>query len=527
MPAVDPDAPRVHITSPALGTFAGDVKTLVVSGTATDNAAVASVEVNGVAATVASDGTWSATVPVTAGTQLLHAIAKDAQGNAGKESRAVVTGPMHPIASAVHQAITATMTAQTFEAIGRGVTGYLKTGDLEALVAPQNPIVNIRPDSTCNFLRAEVTGLATGAATTVALVPREAGLALDVELDHVAVQIHLAYSVLCADGSRDVTVAASHIKVTGNLSVGIASNVFDIKLVDQNVEVTGFDVNLGGLPGTIVDALHLDTLLGPIVGLATEKLVVPVLNSALAGLNNTQTLDVLGTKVDIKVTPARIQLDAHGAVIELDTALRAEGDASSPGYVYVANLTPAMTTERGFQLAVADDAVNQLLGSYWAAKGMDLGIDLKTGNYGAIGQLYDRVELSAKLPPYVEARGGSLKLTVGDLVATFKNGAAIATEVAVSAEVEIKVVTATDGTPRLDVGSPTVYVDVLDDHVDGANSLSNAQFEAITSFALARVIAFGSGAVGAIPLPSFGGVALHAVGIAEQSGYLIVEGDVQ
>jgi hypothetical protein len=68
---------------------------------------------------------------------------------------------------------------------------------------------------------------------------------------------------------------------------------------------------------------------------------------------------------------------------------------------------------------------------------------------------------------------------------------------------------------------------VLDDNVDGANALSNAQFEAITSFALARVIAVGSGAVGAVPLPSFGGVAVRDVGIAEDSGYLVIEGEIQ
>jgi hypothetical protein len=526
-PAIDPDAPSVHITTPALGTFAGDVRTVEVRGTATDNGAVASVEVNGVAATIAGDGTWTATVPVTTGTQLLHAVAKDAQGNTGKESRAVVTGPMHMIASSVPNAITATMTAQTFDAIGRGVTGYLKTGDLVALVASQNPIVDVNTDSERNFVRADITALSVGDATTVALVPRSGGLALDVELDRVEVKVHLVYSTLFGGGSRDVTVAASRIKVTGNLNVGVAGNAFDIELVDQDVQVTGFDVDLGGLPGAVVDVLNLDRVLGPVIGFAIEKLVVPVLNTALGGLNNTQTLDVLGTAVDIRVAPARIQLDAGGAVIELDTMLRAQGDTGSPGYVYVANLTPEVASGRGFQLAIADDAANQLLGSYWAAKGMDLTFDLTTGDYGQLGQLYDRVELSAKVPPYVDAHGGSLKLTIGDLVATFKNGDAIATQVAISAEVEIKVVTAADGTPRLDVGSPTTYLDVLDENVDGANALSNAQFEVITSFALARVIAFGSGAVGAVPLPSFGGVGLHDVVIEEHGGYLVVEGEVQ
>jgi hypothetical protein len=265
-----------------------------------------------------------------------------------------------------------------------------------------------------------------------------------------------------------------------------------------------------------------------VLSFATERFVVPLVGGALTGLvNDTGTVSVLGTPVNIKVAPARIAFDIAGAVIELDTTLRAQGDAASPGYVYVANRVPAMASDRGFELAVADDAANQLLGSFWAAKGLDRAFDLTTGSYGQIGKLYDRVELAASVPPFVDASGGALKLTIGDLVATFKNGSAVATQVAISAEVSIKVVTGPDGKPRLDVGTPVTYVDVLDENVAGANALSNAQFEVITSFALGRVIAVGSGAVGAIPLPSFGGVAMRDVAVAEQGGYLVVEGDLQ
>jgi glucodextranase-like protein len=526
-PAIDPYAPSVHITSPARGAFAGDVTTLVVTGTATDDAAVTSVKVNGVDARLAGDGTWSATIPVATGTQLIHAVASDAQGNLGKESRAVVAGPLSPIATAVPQAITAAMSAQTFDALGRGVTGYLRTGNLVALVASRNPVIDVGNGPDCNYVQATITQITAGAATSVSLVPRAGGLALDVELDQVQVQVHLGYAVLCAGGSSELTVAASHIKVSGNLDVGVTRGAFDVQLVDQDVQITGFAVDLGGLPGEVVKDLHLDTVLGPVIGLLAEKLVVPALNTALAGLNATRTIDVLGTPVDVEVTPARIVFDATGAIIELDTALRAHGDTASPGYVYVANQVPAMSTDHGFELAVADDAVNQLLGSFWAARGMDKAFDLQTGSYGTLGTLYDRVELSAKVPPFVDASGGSLTLTIGDLVATFKHGDAVATEVAVNAEVAIRVTAGADGAPRLDVGTPTTYVDVLDDGVDGANVLSNAQFEAITSFALGRVIAVGSGAVGAIPLPAFGGVAVTGLGIEAQAGYLVVAGAVQ
>ncbi|HEX2691820.1 MAG TPA: hypothetical protein VHN14_34660 [Kofleriaceae bacterium] len=526
-PAIDPNAPRVHILSPARGTFAGDVPTLVVTGTATDDTQVVSIEVNGIAAALSGDGTWRATIPVTAGTQLIHAEAKDADGNVGKESRAVVAGPLTPIAMPVPQAITAAISAQTFDAIGRGITGFLRTGDLAAALAPKNPVIDIGGGPSCDYVQAAITAMTAGNATTVSLIPQAGGLALDIELDHVAIGMHLAYALACVDGRRDLTIGASHIKVTGVLNIAVRHGAFDVKLTSPSVQITGFDVNLGGLPGDLIDLLHLDTSLGPILGWATETFVVPVLSHALAGLGDTRTVDVLGTAVDIHVAPAQIRFDATGAVIALDTTLRAHGDQVSPGYVAAESQVPAMPQGRGFSLAVAGDAVNQLLGSFWAARGMDKAADLDTGSYGQIGKLYDRVEISAQVPPYVDASGGALTLTIGDLLATFKNGASIATQIAVNAQIPLTVVAGSGGAPRLDIGSPITYVDILDEHVDGANALSNAQFELITSFALGRVIAVGSGAVGALPLPALGGVGIHDLNIAEQAGYLVIDGDVQ
>lgn len=531
-PAIDPSAPVVHIATPARGTFAGNVTTLLVRGTASDDTKVASVEVNGVTAALDARGGWEAYVPVGAGTQLLHAVARDAQGNTAKESRAVVVGPLRPIATGVPRAITAALSAQTFDALGRGVTGFLKTGDLAAIIAPHNPVIGVGGGPDCLFAQASITRMSVGSATSVAIAPSSGGLQLDVELDRVAIGMHLRYAVACFDGSRDISLAASHIKVTGVLTVGVNAQrgAFDIALASPVVKVTGFDADLGGVPGEIVDLLHIDTAIGSVIGWATGTFVVPLVNGALDELNARATVSVLGTPVDIAVRPAQIRIDSGGAVVELDSALRAHGDTASPGYVYVANQARASssgTSGTGFELAIADDAANQLLGSFWAAGGLDIAFDLTTGSYGNIGQLYDRVELSAKVPPFIDASGGALALTIGDLVATFKRGQTVATEVAVNAQIEVKVTTGADGKPRLDVGTPTTYVDVLDENVEGSNTLSNAQFEAITSFALARVIAVGSGAVGAIPVPSFGGVAMRDVGIAEQAGYLVVDGNLQ
>ena len=522
-PAIDPTAPRVHITTPERGTIAGDVHTVTVTGTATDDTAVASVTVNDVPATLAADGTWTATVPVKAGTNLLHAIAKDAQGNAGKESRAVVAGPMVALAQDVPQAITATLSAQTFNAIGKGTAGFLTSGDLAPMLGTA-PVMDLGNGPDCLYAKAWITSVTFGDAD-VTLAPQDGGLWLDVELDQANIGMHLEYAAACVDGSRDITVGASHISVSGNMTVGVAGHDFDIHLDNPNVNITGFNVELGGIPGAIVDMLSLDTAMGPILGWATEKFVVPMLNNALAGLNNTKTMDVLGTMVDIDVKPDDIRFSSEGAVVILDTSLRAHGDAGD--FVFTDNTVPAMDLSHGFQMAVADDAANQLFTSLWSAKALDKSIDLQNGSYGDIGKLYDSVQISAAVPPFVDASGDGLVLTVGDLVATFRNSDEVVTEVAINAQVDLQVVKGQDGALRFDVGMPTTYVDVLDENVEGANQLSNAQFEAITSFALSRVIAVGSGSVGAIPLPSVGGVSVNNLTIAEQTGYLVVDGEVQ
>jgi len=528
-PAVDPNAPKIHITSPKRGTIAGDVKTLTVTGTVQATNKLDSVMVDDVAATVTDDGTFTATVPVTPGTFLLHAVAKDTAGQSGKESRAVVVGPMAKIDMQVPNAITATLSAQTFAAIGTIAGNFITGGDLSSMLTANNPVFDVGGGPDCLYAMGAITSFNVGGAD-ISLVPQAGGLAIDAELDNLSVGMHLSYAAACIDGGRDIMVSMQHVSVSGMLTVGVLNKQFDIHLDNPNVSITGLDVDLGGIPGAVVDMLDLNAILAPVLGWATEKFVVPMLNKSLAGLNNTKTLDVLGTMVDVAIAPNAINFSDQGALVELDSSLRAHGDNLSPGFVYIPNTLPAMDLSQGFQLAVADDAANQLFGSLWAAKALDKTINLETGPYGDIGKLYDSVELSTAVPPYVDASGTGLKLTIGDMMATFRNGELVATEVAISAEVNLKVLNdPMTGAIRLDVGQPTVYVDVLDeaDGVSGANELSNSQFEAISSFALQRIIAVGSGSVGAIPLPTLEGVAVKNLTVNEQQGYVVVDGSVQ
>ena len=104
---------------------------------------------------------------------------------------------------------------------------------------------------------------------------------------------------MCLDGGSDLTITASHIKVAGMLGVGVRAGAFDIALTGQTVQLTGVHVDLSGLPGEVIGWLDLDHALASVVGWAAGQLVVPALNSALGSLNDTRTVNVLGTAVDI------------------------------------------------------------------------------------------------------------------------------------------------------------------------------------------------------------------------------------
>jgi hypothetical protein len=88
--------PSVAITSPANGSTS-DTAAATVTGTASDpGGAVTGVTVNGQAATVAADGTWSKALTLAPGENTITAVASDAAGNSSSASVKVTYTPKPP-----------------------------------------------------------------------------------------------------------------------------------------------------------------------------------------------------------------------------------------------------------------------------------------------------------------------------------------------------------------------------------------------------------------------------------------------
>lgn len=517
---LDRSAPRVEIVSPARGTIAGDVTHVLVTGTASDDSGVvASVTVNGVTATLGADGAWLARVPVAPGTTLLHAVAVDDEGNRGDRTRAIVAGPMVSLDRHVAQSIQANVSAQALLAIGHKTEAFVENGGLLMAAQDMNPVVDIGAGPDCLYGQASITSLTVGDSNVVT-APTNEGILVSAVLDDVRVGMHLQFAVSCVEGSRDIELSAEHVNVQGLLGVGVVDHELDIQFADPAVQVTGFDAQLPDVPETVVQMLRLDDAIGPVLGSLTERIVAPLATRTLSVLDDTRAVDVAGTRVDVDVAPTVISFTPEGGSIRLETSLRARDDRGA--FVYVPSFVPVLEIKHGFELAIADDAANQLLTSLWSAKAFDTEINLQAGAYTDIAEMYDSVQLQLLLPPHVNASSRPLELTIGDWIATFKQGDVIATTVAIHATTQLYVGEDEVGKLHMKVSTPAVRVDLVGD----GDWISQEQYDAIRAFAADRVVTMGSAAMAAVPLPVIGDATTN-LWVEPNAGYMLVAGDVQ
>jgi Glucodextranase, domain B len=525
-PAIDPEAPVVRITSPERAAYLGDVSTVTVSGAVFDESPLASLTINGEPALLAEGGAFSATLPISpTGTTLFTVEAIDRDGNVGRETRAFSAGPQLVTGLVHRDAVTAAISDSAFLAIGNATARILVQSDLGAWIAPFNPVLSAgSPDGPdCLFGDVSVGALDVGAAQ-IELYPTAAGLTLVAELSAVKVPMHLRFALLCADGHSEAAMTADKVRITGRFTAAIKDGRFDLKLVEPRATFEGFHLALPGLPPEVEELLDLDTALGPVLSWAVEALAAPLLGEALAGLDGDTSLPILDKTLALEVSPAEITFSPVDAVVRLDTRFRFAEDQGGR-FVAAANTAPRMDAGDGLRLAVADDAVNSLLAGFWSAGGMEVSLDLTTGDYGGLGTLYDRVEISGRLPLAVRADRGAATVVLPELLASFKKDDAVVTQIALNGEIDLAVAQGGDGALRLGTGTPRVFVDILQEGVAGGNPLARSQLEVLASFAVARLAGVATGLIGAVPLPSGPGLSLIDVTARGDGGYVTIEGD--
>lgn len=522
----DGDPPVLKIISPTRGTIQSGLADVEVRGVVTPapdlgdgpGQPIASVEINGVPAQVAADGTFTALVPIGAGATMLKTIATDQGGNEATDTRTIEAGTLLPIDSVIDNGLTAAISADAFSKIGTMASNLIKTTDLGAMVQTMNPVVDSGDGPDCLYAQAFIQDLDMSNAQ-IRLTPYAGGITLWAQIDGLNVPMTTQYAVACLDGDTDVRILADRVTIQGDLNVAVAGGRLQISLDNPDVALDNLDIQASGLPGTIIDMLSLDTAIEWIVPYAVDLFVEPMLNDALAGIASIApvTVAVAGHDITMAVTPAAIDFTPAAGTVRLNSQFHVAGSEASPGFIYTENGLPSMTAGNGFQIAMADDAINQLVGGFWAVGAMNMTIPHEAGQF-------DTIKTEARLPPMMSASStdGDMKLVVGDMMVTLVaqgvEEARLAFNVAISLSMD-----STGSIMKLSLDPPEVDIDTTDE-IPNLTNLSDDDLEAIHHAVIDSMMDQMLPLIGAIPLPTLAGVHLTDVDISGKNGYVTIDG---
>ena len=520
-----PPPPSLKVTSPQRGLVQSGVGQVTVSGVALpgpDGNPVASVLVNKKAATLAADGSFTASIDVPAGASLIETVAYSQAGGAASDARAVHVGDLRPVGAPIDRAVTASVSADAFKRLSAAAGPKIKETNFTQLLAPLQPMADLG-DSLAN-VKLSITKL-TLADVEVALTPVNGGLTFSATLDGVNIAALAQYGgTFVPDGSTTVGMTADQVVISGTLVVTPAGTAgFTTKVTSPTVKLTAMKLQASGLVGSILDLLNnnLSSTIQSVTTRSAERALEPLINSALGGLAGPKKFDVLGKTLDLQASPSALTFSSAGALVTMSLQVKLEGSESSPGFIYTPNGTPTMNVGSGIQLGLADDLVNEMLAEVHAMHLLDLHLDKDIG-------ILDAADLKLAMPPMISANNsdGSLKLILGDMMASFTNHGEPVINAAVNAEVDLAILRGS--TPEeiaLQFGKVHVWVNVASDQAETVNS-SDYDLAGAASAGIGIQLDSLSQFLVTVPVPAVAGVSFDSLAMRADNGYVVVSGDV-
>lgn len=528
--ASDDSPPTLEVTSPERGTMA-EGSTVTVTGQVTDDApGNVRITVNGVAAQVAPDGSFTATLSLAPGIEVIETIAVDTAGNQQRDVRAVLSGTLAPSTGPVADSLGVQIGPAGFTAIGTGIGNFVEAMDLTAAVAPMNPVFY---DGGCLGAEVNVTGVDIS-GVDLSLVPGIGAVETSVVVHDLVVQMHATYDVACIGGSSDLTVRASAVRIAGGLGLDVVGSDLRSALRDVTVAIEGFDLDAGGLPGAVLDLIEGvidDRLADALRTIITDK-VPTFADDALAELTGSSwTVPALGRQIAISVSPSDVDVGPTGAFVAIDTSMRVAG---GEGGAYLSTPMPVtkalLEDARGIGLAVADDTLNQLFGGLWASGALEYSLPIEPGNPLAL--LLDEktraVTVTMSLPPTVStSASGDMRVTIGDMIVRCTDEAGEEmSSIAISLSTTIGAESTEGGAIALRLGEPEVWAqvlwqsDTLDRRIEGSN------IEDLVDSVWGVVRQTADGVLREVPMPSIAGISVQSPSLESRSGFVVIETDL-
>ncbi|MBA3542693.1 MAG: hypothetical protein H0T79_23960 [Deltaproteobacteria bacterium] len=493
-PVVD-IVPELAIVQPERGVFV-EGGTLVVTGRAHDDAAVR-VTVNGVDATVAPDGSFTATLDVPAGLTILETHAIDTTGHDVRDVRSVLVGPFAP--SDARAPIAVRLGRGGLAALGKALGASAKSIDVKAAARALNPVFD---NGGCLGARADIADLSIG-KVEVSLAPKAGAVATMIFVDSIVARFDVRYEVACLGGSTTMTVH-TNARITSDLGATVRGGRLQTTLANTNVALEALQMEISGVPGPIENLLR--RALRGSVEHALQTIVAndvpPVANAKLASLlAHPAQPPVLGRPVKLEVVPRRFEVTASGVLVAADAAFVVAGGERGRHVAKPASMPGLEHPPVDADVWIAAAAIDQLLSGLWAAHAFDRTLAL--ADLGMVGMLLKgklhTIEVAFSLPPMIGATK-HLELAIGDLILTARDATGAELQrFAVSLRSDL---TIEPGEHALATTEPTVLAQQLG---NGPGPLDAATVEAIAKTVWSLVAMMVDDSLTRIPVPALGG----------------------
>jgi len=519
-----PPPPVLTVTSPNRGLVQSDTGRVIVTGTAlptVNGDLVTKVEVNGVRANLAADGTFTAEVDVSAGATLLRTVATAETGAEATDARAVHAGQLRAVGTPIERAMTATLSADAFAKLSETASTEIKKLDFNKLLTPMNPIANLG-DSYAN-VKFSVKQLGIG-DLEISLMPTDGGLQFSAEFSGLNVDASAQYYVLLGGDTTNVKVTADKFALKGTLVVTPdGMNGFKTTVTSPSVQMQNLRLQANGVVGSILELLtnNLGSITQKLITGAAEKGLAPMITAAFGALAGPKQIDVLGKTVTFEATPAAVAFSSAGAHVTLNLMAKIAGSEGSKGYVYTPNGMPELDMERDVQLGISDDLLNQMIAQVHALGILNYHLNQDFG-------VFDAADFKMVLPPMISAntKDGSMRLVLGDMTANFTDNGQTFISAAVNAQVELKVERGrTAQEVAIKFGEVDLWVNVFNDHGEtealtgelatAASQGIGVQLDSLTEFMVT------------VPVPTIAGRSMENLALRTNSGYVLVSGDIR
>jgi hypothetical protein len=323
-------------------------------------------------------------------------------------------------------------------------------------------------------------------------------------------------------------MTAEKIVLAGTLVVSSAETQgFALAVNAPTVQMTGLNLQAPGIVGRIVDLLddNLSATLQKVATKAAETGLAPLLNNALSTLTGPRRFDVLGKTLDLQAAPSGIAFTRDGALVTLNLQASIAGTAAS--YIHIPTGTPAIDVRDGIQLGLSENLLNGMLAQVHAFGLLDLHVEQ---DYG----VFDTIDLHLAMPPMVSANNpdGTLRLMLGDMIATVSDNGNPIVSAAVNAQADLAV--GRGSTPEeiaLAFGEVKLWLNLLESPADdggapGGPGSMEYELQNVAGAGLGVQLESLGELLFTLPTPSVAGVTFDNFAMHADSGYVVVSGQM-